>query len=77
MRSLTNYLCESIQDRGLEYLNNLPNLSELADGTYKAYYYSHVLELEDGRMFYVKNGVRHTKQMTSIKNYTIKDGNIQ
>lgn len=59
-----------------ESKETLPNITQLKDGTYKAYFYDWVFELEDGRKFMMNYGVRRSKRMTPLKTYTIRNGKI-
>lgn len=53
-----------------------PFISDLSDGRYKAKRYGYTLELEDGRKFKTKDGVRDTKSTAKLQEIEIRDGDI-
>lgn len=56
---------------------NHPSIHTLPDGTYNAWFYDWVFELEDGRKFKTDFGVKRGKRMTKLETYTVKDGKFK
>ena len=55
----------------------LPNISELANGVYKALFYAWIFELEDGRKYKTNFGIRRSRNQTDWKEYSVVDGNFK
>lgn len=55
----------------------IPNIAELKNGVYRAYYYAWVFELEDGRKFRPTYGIKRSKKMTTLTDYSVVNGEIR
>lgn len=55
----------------------LPNISELPNGIYKALFYAWIFELEDGRKYKTNFGIRRSRRQTDWQEYDVVDGNIE
>ena len=49
---------------------------DIDNGTYTCLWYSHILELEDGRMVYVPIGVRHPRKAAKPEQFRFEDGHV-
>lgn len=59
-----------------EINKDFKSIDELPDGKYKALWYGYILELEDGTKYKTKIGVRQSRNLTSFKDYLVKDGKV-
>lgn len=55
----------------------LPDICELPNGEYKAYFYAWVFELADGRKFKTHIGVKHGKCCAKLLNYKVENGEFR
>lgn len=53
-----------------------PFISELSDGKYKVRRYGYTVELEDGRKFRSKTGVRNNREHSSVEEIQLSNGDI-
>lgn len=67
MKNLIQYINEDVNDE-------LPPIDELPDGIYRGRYYAWTFELEDGRKYKPKYGVRCSRHHTSVEEYKLEDG---
>lgn len=58
-------------------LDELPSVSELPDGRYKALFYSCVFELENGKMYKTDYGIRRSRRFSSWETYEVKNGEFR
>ena len=55
---------------------DLPNISELANGIYKALFYAWIFELEDGRKYKTNFGIRRSRRQTKWTMYSVINGDF-
>lgn len=57
-------------------VDSIPDLATLPDGDYKGRWYGYTFELENGAKYKTKTGARQKRQYSSVKTYTVKDGQL-